>query len=460
MRSLFIRTCLLAICFVLLIGTVPASTTTPALAAPLPPPVLTGRNCGSTTLTALTHVPGLASVRHPIQDASRWDASQPVEIDTPTAAQRTPVVAVDQDGTLHLLFTDGRNGDDDIYTARSTDGGQTWTAGVQITDAMTSTQQIDPSVWVAADGSIHAVWKDSRRNLNDIYAAHSSDGGQTWSENIRANLDSGVVLRSAPLLVGNVDVLLAGWVQLSDTGAAGGNLVIVRSTDGGQSWQRSNPVNSMPNTVFDGGFSLVSDPGSGRLYAVWIGIPAGSLAATQILMASSDDGGETWINPVQIHDSAEDARKASPVLAIDKTSGRLLAAWEDYRALTPQVRLVSSSDGQNWSSSVQVDTSEGSAYNPRLVIDSLGTGHCIFCQERSAGGGTIYAAEIDSANQVSREQVSDELIVTSQSLLTVAIDRQDTIYTFWTNGTATGEGIFTARRPSEKGILYLPLIVR
>lgn len=447
MISLLSRCCLLAACLMLLL--IPAPGSRDLRAAP-GPPLLSGRDCGSTLLLAMAQ----------LSQDSRWDESNRVAIDNPTSPQRSPAVAVDQDGRLQLLFTDARNDAGDIYTAYSSDFGQTWSTGLQVSDAISGTLQHNPAVWITADGTRHAVWNDERRNLNDIYSAYSSDGGQTWSANIRASLDAGVAPRSAPQLVGTADVLLAGWVQQSTSGAAGGNLTVVRSDDGGQTWMRTDPVNIQPDTVFDGGFNLATHPGTGRLYAVWLGIPVGAGDATQIMLAHSDDAGETWSTPLQINDPTEDDVKAAPVLAIDPGSGRILAAWEEYRNFTPQIRLISSSDGQAWSASVQVDSGTGSAYDPKLVIDSRGTGHCIYCEEQLSGSANIYAAEIDQALQISSEPISDEPISTSQSLLSVVIDGQDTIYAFWTSGTTSGEGIFAARRPSPPSPVYLPFIVQ
>jgi hypothetical protein len=436
----------------LLAGLLPAALARPAQAEPLPP-LLSGRNCGSTVLAALTGRPAGLS-----QDA-RWNDSRRVAIDDPQGSQLNPAIATSADGTLHLLFNDARNGDDDIFAARSSDGGQTWSAGAQVSDAISGTVQIDPAIWVAANGTIHAAWRDDRRGQNDIYTAYSSDGGQSWSENVRANLDNGSEPRSAPQLLGTADTLLAGWWQRSVTGAIGGNLVIVRSNDGGESWERTEPINALADSVFDGGFDLGLDPATGRSYAVWLGIPAGAADARRIMLAYSDDNGANWSPPRQINAAAETARKAAPALAVGEN--RLLAAWEDYRDGLPQIRLIGSSDGENWTASRQVNSAESfAAYDPRLLIDSRGQGHCVYCEELTGGGANIVAAEIDAEPALSREPISDEAIGFSQSRLRVAIDRRDNMYAFWTNSTVDGEGMFAASRPGAQHMFYLPIITQ
>ncbi len=463
MVSLFVRVCLLTGCLVLLAGALSVPAAAPTQAAP----GLAGRNCGSTVM-ALAQARATADGSQP-QETMSWENSKRVAIGTPTAPQRTPTIAVGSNGTLNLLFTDERSGNADIYAARSTDGGASWSAGVQVSDASGTQAQTNPALWIVPDGTIHSIWNDERRGLNDIYAAYSTDGGASWSTSVRANRDNGDAAKSAPLLVGTSTVLLAGWVQTSTTGAASGDLIAVRSTDGGQTWERTDPINDIANSVFDSGFSLVADAASDRLYAAWIGIPAGGADATQVLLAWSDDGGQSWSDPMQINDPAEDALKAAPTLAVDSSNNVMLVAWEDFRQFPRQVRLVQLSNVQTMSSiqateSIQIGTDDGPAFDPRLVIDSLGTGHCIFCQENTLdGGANIYTAEIDSTNQVMLEPISDDPIGSSQSLLAVAMDSQDGIYAFWTNGTPTGEGIFAARRPGTTGLpgtQYLPFVAR
>ncbi len=81
----------------------------------------------------------------------------------------------------------------DVMFARSTDGGETWSAPKRIND-----DPIGNGAWqwfgtmsVAPDGRIEVVWNDSRTTGNPAQSAlwysYSTDGGATWSSNEQAS---------------------------------------------------------------------------------------------------------------------------------------------------------------------------------------------------------------------------------------------------------------------------------
>ncbi|MDQ6746943.1 MAG: glycoside hydrolase, partial [Candidatus Dormibacteraeota bacterium] len=89
--------------------------------------------------------------------------------------------------TLVTVWADGRNGKDDIYFSRSTNGGTTWSAAARVAhNAAGSSYQVEPWVAVAPNGRFDVIWYDDRdfpANLNTfhIYASHSTDDGATWN---------------------------------------------------------------------------------------------------------------------------------------------------------------------------------------------------------------------------------------------------------------------------------------
>ena len=82
------------------------------------------------------------------------------------------------------------NNGTDVMFARSTDGGQTFSAPIRIND-----DPVNPNKWhifgtpsVAPNGRIDVVWLDSRNAANNIdtqlFYSWSTDGGVTWAPNI------------------------------------------------------------------------------------------------------------------------------------------------------------------------------------------------------------------------------------------------------------------------------------
>jgi len=100
-----------------------------------------------------------------------------------------------EEGSLHLVY--GGNplphqaSFGDVYHRRSTDGGRTWTEPRILTDDDLSQQvgQYHPILGVAPNGRVDVAWWDTRDDPgirgNDVYYTSSTDGGATWSENIR-----------------------------------------------------------------------------------------------------------------------------------------------------------------------------------------------------------------------------------------------------------------------------------
>ncbi|HEX2117835.1 MAG TPA: sialidase family protein [Acidimicrobiales bacterium] len=104
------------------------------------------------------------------------------------------------DGTLHIVYedkiTEPALGDRDVVTRRSTDGGRTWSDAKLLNDDPFDPSdgghtQNNPSVDVAPNGRVDAVWWDFRNDqgqfINDVYYSYSEDNGATWSKNIRVN---------------------------------------------------------------------------------------------------------------------------------------------------------------------------------------------------------------------------------------------------------------------------------
>ena len=89
-------------------------------------------------------------------------------------------------GTIYINWSDQRNGntDTDIFLAKSTDGGQTWSSPLRVNNDPPGRQQF--FTWMTVDqltGILYFVFYD-RRNYSDIrtdvYLATSRDGGETF----------------------------------------------------------------------------------------------------------------------------------------------------------------------------------------------------------------------------------------------------------------------------------------
>lgn len=97
-----------------------------------------------------------------------------------------PSLAAGSGETLYVAWSDGRNGDEDVFLRRSADGGQTWSAAVRVNDNPKGdgTSQYLPTVAVAPDGRVDVIYLDRRRDrknvMTDATLASSDDDGATF----------------------------------------------------------------------------------------------------------------------------------------------------------------------------------------------------------------------------------------------------------------------------------------
>jgi hypothetical protein len=145
---------------------------------------------------------GIAIVRS--TDCGRkW--GQPVQVGSindpqaPGVAFRTPAFAFvavdDKDPDVVYVAYQSLSGDYDIYVQRSTDGGATWGAPVQVNEDPGARHQIFPTIDVS-NGALHVAWYDFRNSTTaanealDVYYASSNTTGAVYpafSENVRVS---------------------------------------------------------------------------------------------------------------------------------------------------------------------------------------------------------------------------------------------------------------------------------
>ncbi|MDQ3818132.1 MAG: glycoside hydrolase [Acidobacteriota bacterium] len=106
-------------------------------------------------------------------------------------ANGMPVTGVDlsdgpRKGTLYVNWIDARNGDQDVFVASSSDGGETWSAPVRVNDDPLKNGKAQFFTWMAVDpvdGSVNTVFydrRDTEGTLTRLIMARSTDGGKTF----------------------------------------------------------------------------------------------------------------------------------------------------------------------------------------------------------------------------------------------------------------------------------------
>lgn len=175
--------------------------------------------------------------KHSSDGGTSWAVD--IHLSEVSAGQEHPAVAV-SGSYVYVVWHDARNGNLDIYLKRSTYGGATWEPDMQLTSHLGSSAHAS----IAASGSnVHAVWMDNRDGQTEIYTRRSTDGGATWVEEMRL---SDVPFESwVPTVAVSGGSVYVAWVDYRD---ANEEEYFRRSADGGVTW---GPVTRLTDNPAD-----------------------------------------------------------------------------------------------------------------------------------------------------------------------------------------------------------------
>lgn len=282
------------------------------------------------------------------------------------------MIAVDTAGDFyffHLSNPPFGNWIDRIVCQKTSDHGQTWNNG-----SFTGLNGLkaQDKHWVAIDrnnNNMYVTWTqfDSYGSADPldssiILFSRSLDAGQSWSTPIRINKVAGDCIDSDNTVEGAVPAVGPnGEIYVSWAGPNG--LVFNRSLDQGLTWLTNEiPIDPMPSgwdyavpgiyranglpvTVCD----VSGGPNNGTIYVNWSDQRNGA-SNTDVFLAKSTDGGNTWTAPVKVNNDNSNRQQFFTWMSIDQTNGNLYFVFYDRRRFTSDstdVYLALSTDGGN-----------------------------------------------------------------------------------------------------------------
>lgn len=190
-----------------------------------------------------------------------WDAD--TRLTNNTFDSQSPSLSVS--GTsVHVVWYDNRDGNYEIYYKHSTDGGVSWSTDTRLTN--NSGQSWYPSVSVSGQ-AVHAVWYDSRDGNDEIYYKRSTDGGVSWGADTRLTNNTSLSQRPSIAVTGLAVHVL--WTDFRDGDA---EIYYKRSTDEGTSWGADT---RLTNSIGDSYNPCVTSSGS-AVHVVWYDNPSGN----------------------------------------------------------------------------------------------------------------------------------------------------------------------------------------
>ncbi len=240
---------------------------------------------------------------------------------------------------------------DRIVCQKSTDGGRTWNNG-SFTGLDGDKNQ--DKHWISIDRKtnvMYCTWTQFDKyestvpqDSSHILFSKSVDGGTTWTAAKRLDAQGGDCLDDDKTVEGAVpSVGPNGEVYVAWAGPSG--LVFNRSKDGGATWlPRETKIadigggwnydvsgifrcNGLPFTACD----TTHGAHRGTIYVNWTDQRNGA-SNTDVWLAKSTDGGNTWSSPKRVNDDKAESQQFLSSMTIDPSNGWLWFVFYDRRA--------------------------------------------------------------------------------------------------------------------------------
>ncbi len=197
-----------------------------------------------------------------------------------------------------------------------------------------------PQVAVDAKGAIHVIF-----GVGDfIHYRRSDDGGKTFSDAVElpAVPSMSLGMRRGPRIAVTDTSQCVAAIGGKQGKGRDGDLLAMKSLDGGKSWSAAVQVNDAANSAREGLHAMAAGPGD-SLCCTWLDLRNGK---TEIMASSSTDGEATWSRNVLVYRSPDGSvcECCHPSVAIDE-HGRVYVQWRNSLGGARDIYVASSSDG-------------------------------------------------------------------------------------------------------------------
>ena len=302
-----------------------------------------------------------------------------------------PSIAV-SGSTLHLVWQDSRDGNEEIYYLRSTNSGSNWEASTRLTNS--SGQSKYPSVSVSGN-SVHVFWHDFRSGSWKIYYKRSSDGGVTWTADARLS-DNGAPggAEGYPCTCANGSYVHAAWHDSRDGYF---EIYYKRSIDGGNNWSADVRLTNDPQ-----GSDVPSISASGNhVHVTWYDQRDGN---SEIYYKRSSDNGANWSSDIRLTNAADNS--FFPV--IESSENNVHVVWHDRRSSIWRPYYKRSSDyGNNWESEIILNNEAINADHPFIALS--GTMVHVIWEDYRFSDAEIFYRRNPTGNTIGITSLSSEI---------------------------------------------------
>jgi len=281
-----------------------------------------------------------------------------------------PAIAV-SDLNVYVVWQDKTPGNFEIYFKKSMDGGNSWLSTKKLTNNMGYSGLPD----IAASGSnAYVVWPDDNPGNDEIYFRVSTDSGTTWQSTKRLTNNTGE--SNNPKIAVNSPNVFVVW---SDTTPGIPEIYFRKSTNNGATWQTVKNRSNNTGHSYNPGIAVINSD----VYAVWDDNTKGN---NEIYFTKSTDDGTHWQTVKRFAIDTGWSRK--PAIAV--RGSNVCVVWEDDLPGNFDIYFKKSSNGgATWQSTRNLSNNTGGSYCPKTAVNSLNV-FVVWHDFTSGGSGEIY----------------------------------------------------------------------
>jgi hypothetical protein len=254
-------------------------------------------------------------------------AAAPAEIARGKAPQhpQQPQLAVDAKGAIHVVYGTG----DTVYYTRSDDSDKSFAPAVDLPPVAHMSLGMRRGPRLAVTGAAICVTaiggKQGKGRDGDVLAMRSTDGGATWSDAVRVN-DVADSAREGlhAMAAGPKGEMCCVWLDLRNRKS---EVMASVSTDGGETWGKNVLVYRSPSgSVCECCHPSVAIGEDGKVHVLFRNSLDGK---RDMYVATSSDGGKTFAAATKLGPGSwtlEACPMDGGAIAVDR-SGQLITAW-------------------------------------------------------------------------------------------------------------------------------------
>ena len=321
----------------------------------------------------------------------------------------SPSIVIDSNEIIHAVWADDTNGawgsDKEIMYAFK--NGTEWTNITVISDDSTqwnNDSSNHPSIAVDINGTIHIVWQDSTNGVwgSDTEIMYSFNNGSGWSN---ATVISDDIINwndgrsSYPSLAVDINgTIHVVWNDDTD-GIWGTDEEIMYIANNGTGWSDIMVISDDGTNWNDGDSynpSIAVDE-TDKVHVVWDDTTDGAWSTDWEIMYASNDG-SGWSNATVISDDItnwNDGESSYPSLAVD-INGTIHVVWKDDTDGiwgTDEEIMYIANNGTGWSDITVISDdanqwNNGPSYLPSIAVDYKGIIHVVWSDNTKGIWGT------------------------------------------------------------------------